>query len=251
VSRAGHRDRGPADQVEIVRDSFAGLVLVIRSFAVTVVGVVSGLLSLEPVIAALVVPLFLLGLAAARVRTSLRADEDLASTAGSVFAGVRDITAGGAEDFASDLVSEPIEAHAAAERALARGGCPADRVLRLGRLAATADPGRLRTLAGGPRCNHRNVAWRPHLRSNRAPAGLRHRAGCAGRQRPAIRRHARPHPRQRGSCRPAPDRRRTARPSLADGASHLRLRCRRASISPWSGPAVSASPPSRRWPAEC
>jgi ATP-binding cassette subfamily C protein len=157
-------------QVEIVRDSFAGLVLVIRSFAVTVVGVVSGLLSLEPVIAALVVPLFLLGLAAARVRTSLRADEDSASTAGSVFAGqsggdrrpdiVRDITAGGSVDFASDLVSEPIEAHAAAERALARGGCPADRVLRLGRLAATADPGRLRTLAGGPRCNHRNVAWR-------------------------------------------------------------------------------------------
>jgi ATP-binding cassette subfamily C protein len=104
-------------QVEIVRDSFAGLVLVIRSFAVTVV---SGLLSLEPVIAALVVPLFLLGLAAARVRTSLRADEDLASTAGSVFAGVRDITAGGAEDFASDLVGEPIETHAAAERALVR-----------------------------------------------------------------------------------------------------------------------------------
>jgi ATP-binding cassette subfamily C protein len=129
---AGGRDTGAVArlnrQVEIVRDTFAGLVLVIRGFAVTVVGVVSGLLSLEPVIAALVVPPFLLGfaaslavlgLAATKVRTSLRADEDLASTAGSVFAGVRDITAAGAEDFASDLVGAPIEAHAAAERALA------------------------------------------------------------------------------------------------------------------------------------
>jgi ATP-binding cassette, subfamily B, bacterial RamB/AmfA len=116
-------------QVEIVRDTFAGLVLVVRSFIVTAIGVASGLLSLSPLLAALVVPPFLLGLflsfgilglAAARVRASLRADEELATSAGMVFAGVRDVTAAGAEEFASGLVGVPVEAHAAAERALAK-----------------------------------------------------------------------------------------------------------------------------------
>lgn len=116
-------------QVEIVRDTFAGLVLVIRSFAVTLFGVLAGLLSLAPLVAAFVVPPFLLGfalslavlgMAADRVRASLQADEDLAASAGMVFGGVRDITAAGTEDFAGRLVGEPIEAHAAAERALAK-----------------------------------------------------------------------------------------------------------------------------------
>jgi len=116
-------------QVEIVRDTYAGLMVVIRNFAITVVGVVTGLLSLDPMIAALVVPPFLLGflaslailgLAAERVKSSLYADEQLATSAGTAFAGIRDITVTGAEDFAAELVGEPIEAHAAAERALAR-----------------------------------------------------------------------------------------------------------------------------------
>ncbi|TCC53592.1 ABC transporter ATP-binding protein [Kribbella capetownensis] len=116
-------------QVEIVRDTFAGLVLVIRSFAVTLFGVLTGLLSLAPLVAAFVVPPFLLGfalslavlgMAADRVRASLQADEDLAASAGMVFGGVRDITAAGTEEFAGRLVGDPIEAHAAAERALAK-----------------------------------------------------------------------------------------------------------------------------------
>ncbi|ADB31544.1 ABC transporter related protein [Kribbella flavida DSM 17836] len=116
-------------QVEIVRDTFAGLVLVVRSFAVTVIGVVVGLLSLDPLVAALVVPPFLLGfllsfgvlgLAATRVRASLRADEDLTTSAGMAFAGVRDVAATGAEGFAAGLVGVPIAAHAAAERSLAK-----------------------------------------------------------------------------------------------------------------------------------
>lgn len=115
-------------QVEIVRDTFAGMIVVTRNFVITVVGVVTGLLSLDPVIAALVVPPFLLGfaaslatlgLAADRMKASLYADEQLATAAGSAFAAVRDITATGAEDFAAELVGEPIEEHAAAERALA------------------------------------------------------------------------------------------------------------------------------------
>lgn len=116
-------------QVEIVRDTFAGLVLVIRNFAVTLFGVLAGLLSLAPVIAGFVVPPFLLGfiaslavlgLAADRVRASLQADEDLATAAGMTFGGVRDITATGAEEFSERLVGQPIEAQASAERALAK-----------------------------------------------------------------------------------------------------------------------------------
>jgi ATP-binding cassette subfamily C protein len=116
-------------QVEIVRDTFAGLVLVLRSFAVTLFGVLTGLLSLAPLVAAFVVPPFLvgfalslavLGMAADRVRASLTADEDLAASAGMVFGGVRDVTAAGTEEYAEWLVGQPIEAHAAAERALAK-----------------------------------------------------------------------------------------------------------------------------------
>ncbi|MET9276250.1 ABC transporter ATP-binding protein [Kribbella sp. NPDC003557] len=116
-------------QVEIVRDTFAGLVLVLRSFAVTLFGVLTGLLSLAPLVAAFVVPPFLLGfalslavlgLAADRVRASLTADEDLAASAGMVFGGVRDISAAGTEEYAEWLAGRPIEAHAAAERALAK-----------------------------------------------------------------------------------------------------------------------------------
>ncbi|TCC41074.1 ABC transporter ATP-binding protein [Kribbella speibonae] len=116
-------------QVEIVRDTFAGLVLVLRSFAVTLFGVLTGLLSLAPLVAAFVVPPFLLGfvlslavlgMAADRVRASLTADEELAASAGMVFGGVRDISAAGTEEYAEWLAGRPIEAHAAAERALAK-----------------------------------------------------------------------------------------------------------------------------------
>ncbi|NIK56086.1 ABC transporter ATP-binding protein [Kribbella shirazensis] len=116
-------------QVEIVRDTFAGLVLVLRSFAVTLFGVLTGLLSLAPLVAAFVVPPFLLGfvlslavlgMAADRVRASLTADEELAASAGMVFGGVRDITASGTEEYAEWLAGQPIAAQAAAERALAK-----------------------------------------------------------------------------------------------------------------------------------
>lgn len=130
---AGHRTDGAVSrlnrQVEIVRDTFAGLIVVTRTFTITVVGVVTGLLSLDPMIAALVVPPFLLGFAASlailgaaadRVKASLSADEQLSTSAGIAFAATRDITATGAEEFAAELVGEPIEAHAAAERSLAR-----------------------------------------------------------------------------------------------------------------------------------
>ncbi len=129
---AGHPDRGAlarlTRQVEIVRDTYAGLVIVVRGFVVSVIGVVVGLLSLEPALALLILPPFLvglvafvgvLGIAAARQRASVLADERLADAAGTVLAGRRDITAAGAEDHAADLVAGPVTEQADAERALA------------------------------------------------------------------------------------------------------------------------------------
>ncbi|TDD71071.1 ABC transporter ATP-binding protein [Jiangella aurantiaca] len=118
-------------QVEIVRDTYAGLIVVARDFVVRLVGVVVGLLTIAPVIVVLVLPPFLLGsavavatlgLAAARVRASVRADERTAAAAGEVVAGARDITARGGEGYATALVAGPVAQHAAAERALARVG---------------------------------------------------------------------------------------------------------------------------------
>lgn len=115
-------------QVEIVRDTYAGLVIVIRGFLVTVVGVVVGVLSLAPAVALLILPPFLLGLggfvamlglAAERQRAAVLADERLSAAAGQVFAGTRDVVATGTERQAAALVRKPIDEQAAAERALA------------------------------------------------------------------------------------------------------------------------------------
>jgi ATP-binding cassette subfamily C protein len=116
-------------QVEVVRDAYAGLIVVVRGFLFTVVGVVAGLVSLAPVVAAIVLPAFLLGLglfvstlgvAAARQRAAVRAEERLTGAVGPVLAGVRDVVARGAERHAAALVAGPIDEQAAAERALGR-----------------------------------------------------------------------------------------------------------------------------------
>jgi ATP-binding cassette subfamily C protein len=130
---AGRADDGAVArltrQVEIVRDTYAGLILLLSGFVVTVVGVAVGLLTIAPVVAMLVLPPFLigfavfvamLGMAATRYRIAVRADEQLARAAGEVLNGVRDVVASGAEEHAARLVIGPIEAQAAAERALAR-----------------------------------------------------------------------------------------------------------------------------------
>jgi ATP-binding cassette subfamily C protein len=129
---AGRHDDGAVArlvrQVEIVRDTYGGLLVVVRGFAVTVVGVVAGLLSVAPVVALLVLPPFVvgtglfvvtLGTAATRQRAAVLADERLAAAAGAVFAGTRDVVAAGTEEHAAGLVTGPVRAQAAAERALA------------------------------------------------------------------------------------------------------------------------------------
>jgi ATP-binding cassette, subfamily C, bacterial len=129
---AGRADDGAVArltrQVEIVRDTYAGLIVVCRGFLVTVVGAVAGLLSIAPLIALLILPPFLLGcvafvatlgVAAGRHRAAVRADERLAATAGAVLGASRDIAARGAEEHAARMVAGPIGEQAAAERALA------------------------------------------------------------------------------------------------------------------------------------
>lgn len=95
-------------QTELARDSFAGLVLVARSFVFTAAGALAGMAALAPVLLLFVLPPLLLGTAGflltlrpmARVqRRVLDADEALAARTGELAAGLRDVVAcgGGAE----------------------------------------------------------------------------------------------------------------------------------------------------------
>ncbi|MFJ5262633.1 ATP-binding cassette domain-containing protein [Streptomyces sp. NPDC088387] len=92
------------NQVEIARDSFAGLVLTLRSFVFTAAGALLGLLSLHPALLLVVVPplggglaLFLCTLRpmAAAQRRALAADEALGHHAAGSRAALRDLTACG------------------------------------------------------------------------------------------------------------------------------------------------------------
>ncbi|WP_030588432.1 ATP-binding cassette domain-containing protein [Streptomyces rimosus] len=132
VSRLTH-------QVEIARDTFAGLVLVSRSFVFVTAGALAGLCSLAPVLLLLVLPPLLLGLGlfgwalrpmARRQETFLAADEAIAEEAGAAVGGLRDITAAGAERTVADAVGERFDAEQRASAALARWSMC--RVLALG-----------------------------------------------------------------------------------------------------------------------
>jgi ATP-binding cassette subfamily C protein len=120
VSRLTH-------QVEIVRDTLAGLLTTVRGFLFTTVAALVGLLSLAPALAGLVAVPLLLGLAvfgaglpatAARQRRYVRTDERLAEATGAVLGAHRDVVACGAQDWAARLV--PVTEQARAEAAVAR-----------------------------------------------------------------------------------------------------------------------------------
>ncbi|MEV7085982.1 ABC transporter ATP-binding protein [Streptomyces sp. NPDC093085] len=132
VSRLTH-------QTEIVRDSFAGLVLTARSFVFTAVGALAGLLALAPEFLLIVVPPLALGLGlflatlvpmAGAQRAFLDLDEAVADRAGALGAGLRDITACGTRAAEAERTERLIEAAARASRVLARWA--AFRTLALG-----------------------------------------------------------------------------------------------------------------------
>jgi ABC-type multidrug transport system fused ATPase/permease subunit len=116
-------------QVEIVREAYASVLLVVQGFVVTAIGALLGLLALAPVVLVLVVPPLVLGLAlfalavpgmAARQRASILADERIAETAATVAGGMRDVAACGAEEHVSAMIGAHIDAQARTTRELAR-----------------------------------------------------------------------------------------------------------------------------------
>ncbi|MFG3259395.1 ATP-binding cassette domain-containing protein [Streptomyces sp. NPDC048172] len=122
VSRLAH-------QVEIARDSTAGILLVSRQFVVASVGALLGLLALAPPLLLVVVPPVLAGVGlllvslrpmARRQRAYLRADERLAAEAGVAAAGLRDVVACGGEDVVRGRLDGAVDAELRASLALAR-----------------------------------------------------------------------------------------------------------------------------------
>ncbi|MFF7047536.1 ATP-binding cassette domain-containing protein [Streptomyces griseorubiginosus] len=120
---------GLTQQVEIARDTFAGLVMVSRSFVFTAVGAVVGLASLDSLLLLVVGPPLAagLGLFAATLRPLARrqedflvADEALADGLGRVCPGLRDITASGAEERVAEDTGRLVEAEQRAAYSLAR-----------------------------------------------------------------------------------------------------------------------------------
>ncbi|MFC9467889.1 ABC transporter ATP-binding protein [Streptomyces coelicoflavus] len=127
------------NQVEIARDSFAGLVLTLRSFVFTAVGALLGLLSLHPALLVVVLSPLAAGLAlflatlrpmAAAQRRALVADEALGDHAARSRAALRDLaacgTGPGAERRGADLVAD------AAAQARTLAGWAAVRTAALG-----------------------------------------------------------------------------------------------------------------------
>ncbi|WP_033308544.1 ATP-binding cassette domain-containing protein [Streptomyces iakyrus] len=122
---------GLTQQVEIARDTFAGLVMVSRSFVVTAVGALAGLFTLAPPLLLVVGPPLALGVVlfaatlrplARRQEAFLLADEALAGDLGTVCPGLRDITATGAEAHIAAGTGKRVEAELRAARALAHWG---------------------------------------------------------------------------------------------------------------------------------
>ncbi|MEV7775026.1 ATP-binding cassette domain-containing protein [Kitasatospora sp. NPDC086791] len=116
-------------QVEAVRDTVAGQLLVVSHFALTAVAVVAGSAALAPAAAALIAGPLLLSLLAfaalapatvRRQREAFAAEEELARSCADVLQSLRDLVACGARDEAEREVLATVAANEAAGRALAR-----------------------------------------------------------------------------------------------------------------------------------
>ncbi|MFJ9036083.1 ATP-binding cassette domain-containing protein [Streptomyces sp. NPDC102406] len=126
-------------QVEIARDTFAGLIMVSRSFVFTAAGALIGLFSLAPVLLLVVAPPLVAGLAlflgtlrplSRGQEAFLIADETVSARLALVCAGLRDVTAAGAEEPTARGADTLIDHQYRASRTLAWWAVP--RVLALG-----------------------------------------------------------------------------------------------------------------------
>jgi ATP-binding cassette, subfamily C, bacterial len=115
-------------QVEMVRESFASVIMVTQVFLVTATSALLGLFALAPLAVALVLPPLLLGLGlfvgalramASCQRAAIVADEGIAEAVTTVANGLRDVVACGAEDQVRSMAGRSIDAqeHAAARLA--------------------------------------------------------------------------------------------------------------------------------------
>ncbi|WP_433393776.1 ATP-binding cassette domain-containing protein [Micromonospora sp. KLBMP9576] len=134
ATRAGGRADSAAvarltHQVEVVRDTFGGLVLVVRGFLFTAGAALLGLLALAPPLAVAVAAPLAVGLAVfgaslpamvAHQRAQVTAGERLGRSAASALAGHRDVVACGAQARVVSEVGLRVTAQADAERTLAR-----------------------------------------------------------------------------------------------------------------------------------
>ncbi|MWA10838.1 ATP-binding cassette domain-containing protein [Streptomyces sp. BA2] len=118
-------------QVEIARDTFAGLVMVSRSFLFTAAGALIGLFTLAPALLLVVAPPLVLGVGlfvatlrplAQRQEAFLVADEAVSGNLAVVAPGLRDVTAAGVERAVGDAAGELVAAEYRAARNLARWG---------------------------------------------------------------------------------------------------------------------------------
>ncbi|MEU7997692.1 ABC transporter ATP-binding protein [Micromonospora sp. NPDC049060] len=116
-------------QVEVVRDTFGGLLLVVRGFLFTAGAALLGLLALAPPLAGAVAAPLVVGLAVfgaslpamvAHQRAQVTAGEQLGRSAASALAGHRDVVACGAQERVVSDVDQRVTAQADAERTLAR-----------------------------------------------------------------------------------------------------------------------------------
>ncbi|GAA2144852.1 ABC transporter ATP-binding protein [Kitasatospora kazusensis] len=136
------------EQVESARQLTATLLRTLRGVGVTLLAALLGLALLAPVALLLVLPpllvgghLFvrLLGPLVARQRAVVLADEQVAAQTGRAFAGLRDITACGAQQRVGDAVEAAVRAQGTAVRALGRAAALRSLSVALGgRLPALA-----------------------------------------------------------------------------------------------------------------
>ena len=116
-------------QVEIAREAFANVLIVVQGFLVTTVSALLGLLTLMPIVLVLVIPplvialtafAFALGPMAARQRESILADERIAEATAAFAGGLRDVAASGAEDVVARTIDRHIDEQARATVDLAK-----------------------------------------------------------------------------------------------------------------------------------
>ncbi|WP_406631016.1 ATP-binding cassette domain-containing protein [Amycolatopsis sp. WGS_07] len=127
--------------VEVVRDATGGLLVQARGMIVTTVAAIAGLLAVAgslalpvvvPVVLALAGFAALLPSLARRQRALTLADEGTAATTGSIFAGMRDVVACGAEPVAALTADQAIDRQASAAIRVARSGALRSLIVALG-----------------------------------------------------------------------------------------------------------------------